>query len=167
MAAVGVFLKAKFSDAVEIEAFGGNVKYRIGMQNMSLAEMFEIIEAAKASLTVTNYAISQTTLEQVFIAFASDGQRAEAAAEAQLRDEIANSPLDTFLSTSPVITPMVTPEADISPSSSSSLQDINCNPIYGGGGGSGGGGSGHLDSTTASHVVQVLPPSPVTILSAQ
>ncbi len=71
--------------ATEIECFGGNVKYRIGMQNQSLAEIFEKMEAVKLPLTISNYSISQTSLEQVFIHFAAEGQRAELEAEVRLK----------------------------------------------------------------------------------
>lgn len=44
------------------------------------------IELVKANLAISNYAISQTSLEQVFIHFASIGQMAEVHADEQLKN---------------------------------------------------------------------------------
>jgi ABC-type multidrug transport system ATPase subunit len=68
------FMHAQFSEANEIESFGGAVKFSIGTQaNMMLADIFATIEANKAALSIQNYAVSQTSLEQIFIDFAKKG----------------------------------------------------------------------------------------------
>ena len=45
------------------------VNARISLSAMQLSDFFEKIESAKAALAVSDYSISQTTLEQVFISF--------------------------------------------------------------------------------------------------
>ena len=64
MVDVGAFARGTFPGAVEIEAFGGNVKYRIG-KTLPLADVFARLEDVKTKLGITHYAISQTSLEQV------------------------------------------------------------------------------------------------------
>jgi ATP-binding cassette subfamily A (ABC1) protein 3 len=71
--AARTFLDRRFRDAEEIESFGGSVKYRIGNQHESLADIFSALEGAKQELGISNYAISQTSLEQIFITFAKQG----------------------------------------------------------------------------------------------
>lgn len=71
---VRTFFQQRFADTVEVECFGGSVKYAIGAQaDMSLADLFATLEGVKADLHVANYAISQTSLEQIFISFARAG----------------------------------------------------------------------------------------------
>jgi hypothetical protein len=39
------------------------------IQHLQLSEFFEAIEGSKSALAISDYSISQTTLEQVFISF--------------------------------------------------------------------------------------------------
>ena len=41
-------------------------------QSVQLSEFFEAVEASKADLAISDYSISQTTLEQVFISFVNN-----------------------------------------------------------------------------------------------
>jgi len=82
------FLKETFEGAQEIECFGGSIKYSIGSQSaMKVADIFEAVEKRKTELAITNYAISQTSLEQIFIAFAKAGDNMMLAAEEAARQE--------------------------------------------------------------------------------
>lgn len=51
------------------ESHGGYLKYQLGVE-ASLATVFGTMEAHKDELEVEDYAMSQTSLEQVFLAFA-------------------------------------------------------------------------------------------------
>jgi len=64
------FMKSTFPGSVLVENFGGSgIKYDLGhLESVALA--FEQMEMHKERLGITEYSISQTTLEQVFMHFA-------------------------------------------------------------------------------------------------
>ncbi|ORY53822.1 P-loop containing nucleoside triphosphate hydrolase protein [Rhizoclosmatium globosum] len=70
-------ITVKVNVAVQREVFEGNIVYSLPIQSSSnpnadapsLADAFEILEAEKKRLGVTEYALSQVTLEQVFLDF--------------------------------------------------------------------------------------------------
>eukprot|EP00055_Hartaetosiga_balthica_P006636 m.21271 g.21271 ORF g.21271 m.21271 type:complete len:1697 (+) comp5336_c0_seq2:82-5172(+) len=63
-------LKEKF-DGVELEEnFDGHATYRLDIQDNNLATVFRLMEAKKSDMDITEYALSQSTLEQVFLRFA-------------------------------------------------------------------------------------------------
>lgn len=68
------FLEQNFAGAKVIEEHGENVKYRIPKDNMgtkvTIAQMFRLLEANRDALHVSEYSVSETTLEQIFIHFA-------------------------------------------------------------------------------------------------
>jgi len=51
---------------------GGHLHYQLAKGEATLAEVFRKFEAAKSKLSITEYAISQTSLEQVFLRFAKE-----------------------------------------------------------------------------------------------
>jgi len=69
------FVAATFRDVEEIECYGGNIKYRLGKQEMKLSEIFAILEKHKEGKGIIEYAIGQSTLEQIFISFAVTGDK--------------------------------------------------------------------------------------------
>jgi len=64
------FVESLFQGAVLEEQHAGRLKYQLPQQNMSLAAIFGALERAKAELEIEDYAVSQTTLEQVFLQMA-------------------------------------------------------------------------------------------------
>ncbi|KAJ3078223.1 hypothetical protein HDU99_000720, partial [Rhizoclosmatium hyalinum] len=70
-------ITVKVNVAVQREVFEGNIVYSLPIRSSSnpnadapsLADAFEILEAEKKRLGVTEYALSQVTLEQVFLDF--------------------------------------------------------------------------------------------------
>jgi ATP-binding cassette, subfamily A (ABC1), member 3 len=64
------FLHAEFKDCVPLEAHGNSVKYRIARGDWKLSSLFSLMEARRSELGIAQYAISETSLEQIFIAFA-------------------------------------------------------------------------------------------------
>jgi len=64
-----------FSGAKEIECYGGSMKYKLDKQNMTLSQVFTLVESNKKEIGITNYSVGQTTLEQIFIHFAKEGDR--------------------------------------------------------------------------------------------
>merc|ERR1711903_418439 len=53
------------------EVHGGFVRMRVN-KDVDLATAFSTLESNKVSLSITDYSISQCTLEQVFLKFAKD-----------------------------------------------------------------------------------------------
>lgn len=54
------------------EKHGGYIRYSVEAAHLDLAKCFECFEKNKEALGVTDYSISQASLEQIFIQFASD-----------------------------------------------------------------------------------------------
>lgn len=69
------FVKTTFVESKELECYGGNMKYRLGKQDMKLSDIFSLLESKKAELGIIDYSIGQTTLEQIFISFAAAGDK--------------------------------------------------------------------------------------------
>lgn len=76
------FVNEKFTGVTEIECYGGNIKYQLGKQALALSSIFDLLEGNRKTLGITEYSIGQSTLEQIFIRFAGDGDRELAAQEA-------------------------------------------------------------------------------------
>ena len=53
-----------------MEWHGGQIKCALPSRGVSLADVFSKIEGQKTQLQIGDYAISQTSLEQVFLSFA-------------------------------------------------------------------------------------------------
>jgi len=86
--AARAFLLQHFPDAEKLEDYGGNIKYKIlhrGSRAMpdgsgrdwKLKDVFALVEAHKAAVHISEYSVSQTTLEQIFISFAKRGDHEE------------------------------------------------------------------------------------------
>eukprot|EP00455_Lapot_gusevi_P009309 TRINITY_DN1415_c0_g1_i1.p2 TRINITY_DN1415_c0_g1~~TRINITY_DN1415_c0_g1_i1.p2 ORF type:complete len:169 (+),score=69.06 TRINITY_DN1415_c0_g1_i1:112-618(+) len=84
------FFHERFQNVQEVECFGGSIKFRIqpkqlingALQPMSLADVFSYMEADKKNLGIVQYSVGQTTLEQIFINFARQGDIEEFASQA-------------------------------------------------------------------------------------
>ncbi|CAF2641946.1 unnamed protein product [Rotaria sp. Silwood2] len=63
-------IKNSFANIQLKEAHEGFVHIHINEANISLAQLFRIIESCKQTYSIENYTVSQTTLEQVFLNFA-------------------------------------------------------------------------------------------------
>ncbi|CAF2062271.1 unnamed protein product [Rotaria magnacalcarata] len=63
-------IKNSFANSELKEAYEGFVHIHIDQVNVSLAQLFRIIESCKETHSIENYTVSQTTLEQVFLNFA-------------------------------------------------------------------------------------------------
>lgn len=59
------------------EAHGAHMKYELS-HDLDLADVFELMESRKEQLSITDYAVAQTTLEQVFLRFAQKQQDKDA-----------------------------------------------------------------------------------------
>ncbi|CAK9108749.1 ABC transporter A family member 1 (ABC transporter ABCA.1) (AtABCA1) (ABC one homolog protein 1) (AtAOH1) [Durusdinium trenchii] len=88
---VSTFLQQYFSGAVCIERRGNSTRWRIDEQNESLAHIFDVLETHKEAVGVVEYALSQTTLEQIFVMFASQ-QKEETAHAVRERRRRAHAP---------------------------------------------------------------------------
>merc|ERR1711998_724137 len=71
MKALQEFVRNKLTGRVE-EEMSSWLKCSIPVEMLSLAAIFGLIEENKAQLGITDYSVSQTTLEQIFIRFAKD-----------------------------------------------------------------------------------------------
>jgi len=63
------FLENNFSGLEPIEHFQSFYRYKIG-SNVSIGKVFGLFEEKKTELKITQYSIRQSTLEQIFNAFA-------------------------------------------------------------------------------------------------
>jgi ATP-binding cassette subfamily A (ABC1) protein 3 len=63
-------IKNSFPNSLLKEAYEGFVHIYVNESNLSLAQLFRIIESCKQKYSIENYTVSQTTLEQVFLNFA-------------------------------------------------------------------------------------------------
>uniref|UniRef100_A0A1B6DIK2 ABC transporter domain-containing protein n=2 Tax=Clastoptera arizonana TaxID=38151 RepID=A0A1B6DIK2_9HEMI len=66
------FIDQELPGAVLLEAHYNQIRYQLTMSNLKLHKVFSTMEAAKRSMIVEDYSLSQTTLEEVFIRFASE-----------------------------------------------------------------------------------------------
>ena len=86
-AAARVFIMHHFPDAEKLEDYGGKMKFKIlhraaalnqplspsAEQQWKLKDVFALIEKHKEETGISEYSVSQTTLEQIFIRFAKRG----------------------------------------------------------------------------------------------
>jgi len=68
------WLTDEFVDITLIEHYGTYFKYRLEKQSKGIGDIFGRIEDAKEDLYVSEYSLSQTTLEQIFNMFATEGE---------------------------------------------------------------------------------------------
>jgi len=69
---VKTFVQQTFQSAELQEFHAGRIKYQIPQQNMSLSAIFGAIENVKERLNIVDYAVSQATLEQIFVHIAKE-----------------------------------------------------------------------------------------------
>jgi len=65
-----------FAGAALVETLGALLKYHIPSLQLPLASIFELIENNRERLSIREYSLGQTTLEQIFIDFAKIGNSA-------------------------------------------------------------------------------------------
>lgn len=71
------YVTKRFAGASVDERHGGFVRFKVPTAAVtSIADLFQAIEQAKQQLCIENYALSQGTLEQVFIRFAKEQEAA-------------------------------------------------------------------------------------------
>lgn len=63
------FMATKLPAAQLLEQHDSHFRYKILDSTLRLAELFELFEASKAELGISEYAVAQTTLEQIFNQF--------------------------------------------------------------------------------------------------
>lgn len=61
---------------VLMESYTHSARYQVGTDELSIADVFEHMESIKERCTILNYAVSQISLEQIFLGFAKE-QREE------------------------------------------------------------------------------------------
>jgi len=69
--AVEKFVKDTFKGAELKESHANRLKYEVPQQDISLSDIFAAMEQAKVTLSITDYAVSQSTLEQIFVSIAA------------------------------------------------------------------------------------------------
>jgi ABC-type multidrug transport system ATPase subunit len=85
------FMRDAFKGCALIETHGGSCRYYLPPGNTSLGAAFGLIEAAKESVGVSEYALSETTLEQIFLSFAARQQDERARAKGMRGLSVASS----------------------------------------------------------------------------
>jgi len=68
------FILDEFKGAEELECYGGKAKYKVEQAGLTLRQIFSTIEKNKEQAGISEYAVGQTTLEQIFIYFARKGE---------------------------------------------------------------------------------------------
>ena len=88
-------LKAIFGEehVTLMESYTHSARYQVGRRELSIADVFEHMESIKGRCEILNYAVSQISLEQIFLGFAKE-QREEDG-EKGIEDD--RSRLDRFL----------------------------------------------------------------------
>jgi len=69
--ALETYILSNFPGSLCLEKRAINCKWRISESDKSLAQVFEIFESNKVELSIAEYSVCQTTLEQIFVRFAS------------------------------------------------------------------------------------------------
>ena len=64
------FVNDKFADSVMLERHDLNMRYRLSSET-PLSSVFRILEAAKEDISMQEYGVCQTSLEQIFNSFAA------------------------------------------------------------------------------------------------
>lgn len=63
-------IRSSFPNSHLKEAHDGFLHIQIDQADLSLANLFRVIDSCKEMYSIENYTVSQTTLEQVFLTFA-------------------------------------------------------------------------------------------------
>jgi len=72
------FICSEFSGVDELECYGGIMKFRLGVQERKLSDIFSLLETNRSELGIIEYSLGQSTLEQIFINFAAAGDKEKA-----------------------------------------------------------------------------------------
>ncbi|EGD78617.1 hypothetical protein PTSG_11760 [Salpingoeca rosetta] len=67
---VHAFVRENLPNAKQEETFSGFLSYQLEITDTDLADVFTLLEKHKTELSISEYALSQSTLEQVFLRFA-------------------------------------------------------------------------------------------------
>ena len=65
--AVAAFVRRMYPQSQLEQQHGGRLKYRLPQQGLTLSSVFSSMEANKKTLCITDYSISQCSLETIFI----------------------------------------------------------------------------------------------------
>lgn len=64
---VSEYIKEILPNSKEISNFNGNFIYQIPMEGLKVSQLFEKLEENKARLSISDWGISQSSLEDVFM----------------------------------------------------------------------------------------------------
>lgn len=68
--AIQSYIQSHFAGAELLEMHFGHLKYQLPKNELTLAEVFAILENVKAQYEIRDYAVSQTSLESIFVSVA-------------------------------------------------------------------------------------------------
>ena len=71
------FISSSYPDSVVRERQDNKVRFEVTSEGLKISSVFELIEGSKTRLRLTDYGISQTTLEQVFNIHAEEAETAK------------------------------------------------------------------------------------------
>ena len=69
---IPAFISNLATDAKLVETHTTMFSYEIPMHNLTLGQLLERIEEVKNKLNISDYSVSQTSLEQIFITIAQE-----------------------------------------------------------------------------------------------
>merc|ERR1719201_1165771 len=70
--AVVDWVEHEFPTAECVERMGGQARFDIPQEGIQLSKIFRTLSNSKEALGLADFAVSQTTLEQVFVKFAAE-----------------------------------------------------------------------------------------------
>jgi hypothetical protein len=75
MANLAAFIQDKYPDSIVRERQDNKARYEVSSQNVRISSIFAAIESNKEELMLSDYGVSQTSLEQVFNMHAAEAER--------------------------------------------------------------------------------------------
>jgi len=75
ISAVREWILESFENAIILQEIAGNLIIRVAKDELPLGEVFRFIEENRTALSITEYSVAETTLEQIFIGFAKSHKR--------------------------------------------------------------------------------------------
>jgi len=85
-------LESMFNSLEVLEHFSNSYKIKVSRDQYSIGYLFGLMEGLKASFSVSEYSVSQTTLEQIFNNFAKEAEAAGSSDLLRKRTTVVRKP---------------------------------------------------------------------------
>ncbi|XP_041118415.1 ATP-binding cassette sub-family A member 12-like [Polyodon spathula] len=88
---ITTFMQSHFPSTFLKDHHSGTLEYHVPVAPEGIADIFDQLERNKASLSIKNFSVSQTTLDEVFINFAKESSVEESEASSELSVQSVNA----------------------------------------------------------------------------